>query len=66
MKDGLSESETELFRGLSSADRATLSTGFGGNVYKCWNIDSVDARTDLAMRGRSDLEHGLHLIRGEV
>lgn len=66
MKTGLSQSEAELFRGVSSDDRATLGTGFGNNVAKCWNIDSVEARPDLAMRGRGDLEHGLHLIRGEV
>ncbi len=68
MKSGLPEApsgiEKELFDGLSSVDRTTLSRGFGPNVYKCWTLWGVQAKNEL--RGQSDLERGIGLIREEV
>ena len=70
MKNGLprdpSVTEEALFRGLSSNTRALLSRGFGDNVYKCWTLWSVQAKTDLLSRGQGDLELGIALIRKEV
>ena len=70
MKRGLpsafSEAEEELFGGLSPADRAILSDGFGRKVLDCWTLENVSARAELILRGQGDLEHGLELIRGEV
>ena len=70
MKHGLptplSEVEQKLFDGLSSADRAILSNGFGPNVHACWSLWNVPAKTDLVIRGQGDLEQGIDLIRGEV
>lgn len=66
LPEALSEIEKELFDGLSLSDRTTLSRGFGPNVYKCWTVWKVQARTELLHRGRSDLERGIDLIRGEV
>ena len=70
MKDGVPEEpsaiEEELFDGLSPADRELLSNGFGRNVYKCWTVWSVQAKSELRARGQGDLEHGIDLIRGEI
>ena len=67
LPDVLSEVEQELFGGLSSADRAVLSYGFGRNVHKCWILrENVSAKTELTIRGQGDLERGLELIRREV
>ena len=70
MNNGLPEApsgiERELFDGLSPVARTTLSRGFGTNVYKCWTIWTVQSRTELLQRGRSDLERGIGLIREEV
>ncbi len=70
MKDGLSEApsaiEHELFDGLPSPDRAILSRGFGGNVYKCWTLWQGQAKNELLDRGQGDLERGIELIRKEV
>ena len=70
MKDGLPEApsgiERELFDGLSPVDRTILSRGFGPNVYTCWTIWGVQAKTELLHRGQGDLERGIDLIRGEV
>ena len=70
MKDGLpealSETELELFEGVSRADRAVLTRGFGPNVYACWNIWSVQVRSELRTRGLGDLERGIALIRKEA
>jgi len=70
MKDGLPAApcagEIELFDGLSDADRTTLSPGFGPNVFECWNIWTVQAKSELIARGEGDLQHGINLIRGEV
>ena len=70
MKDGLPEAlsaiEQELFDGLSSADRAILSRGFGQNVYRCWNLWEGQAKNELLNRGQGDLERGIEIIRKEV
>ena len=70
MKNGLpsafSEVERELFDGLSSADRAVLSSGFGSNVYACWTLGGASAKAELVLRGQCDLERGIELIRREV
>ena len=70
MKHGLpgvlSNVEQKLFGGLSPADRAVLSGGFGRNVDKCWTLRNVSAKKELVARGQGDLEHGLDLIRREV
>ena len=70
MKNGLplplTEAETELFDGLSAAELATLSNGFGPRVFECWCVWTVQAKSELITRGEGDLEHGLDLIRGEV
>ncbi len=70
MKDGLPSAlsgvEEELFRGLARATRELLSQGFGDNVYRCWNIWNVQAKTELRRRGQGDLERGIALIRKEV
>ena len=70
MENGLPEEasgiEKELFDGLSPVDRTTLSHGFGRNVYTCWTVWKVQARTELLRRGRSDLDRGIDLIREEV
>lgn len=70
MKNGLPETlsagETDLFYRLSDADRRTLSLGFGSNVFECWNVWTVQAKSELAARGEGDLQHGTDLIRGEV
>ena len=62
----LSKVEQKLFGGLSPADRAVLSGGFGPNVDKCWTLRNVSAKKELVARGQGDLEHGLDLIRREV
>ena len=62
----LSKVEQKLFGGLSPADRAVLSDGFGPNVHECWTLRNVSAKTELTIRGQGDLEHGLDLIRREV
>ena len=70
MKDGLPEApsvgETALFDGLTSADRRTLSLGFGSRIFECWNIWTVQAKSELTTRGEGDLQNGIDLIRGEV
>ena len=70
MKDGLPEVpceiEKELFDGLSPIDRSTLSSGFGSDVYTCWTLWKVQAKSELQRRGRGDLERGIDLIRKEV
>lgn len=70
MKSGLpnapSEVERDLFGELSSADRKTLSDGFGPNVDKCWTLGNISAKAELVLRGQGDLERGLELIRREV
>ena len=70
MKDGLLEVPTAiektLFQGLSTATRRLLSTGFGRNVYKCWTLWNVQAKTELLSRGQGDLERGIDLIRKEI
>ena len=70
MKDGLPEApsaiERELFDGLSATDREILSRGFGGNVYKCWNLWQGQAKNELLDRGQGDLECGIELIRKEA
>ena len=70
MKDGLPEVpceiEQELFDGLSPIDRSTLSHGFGSDVYMCWTLWKVQAKSELQRRGQGDLERGINLIRGEI
>ena len=71
MKDGLPESlsamEQALFGELSLDDQTILSRGFGSNVYACWTLwPKAQAKSELLARGQGDLEHGIHLIRGEV
>ena len=70
MKNGLPktpcEIEQELFDGLPSTDRSTLSCGFGQNVYTCWTLWKVQAKSELQRRGQGDLERGINLIRGEI
>ncbi len=70
MKHGLAAEpsviERALFDGLSSADRKILSHGFGPNVYTCWTLWNVQAKTELLRRGQGDLERGIELIRKEV
>ena len=67
MKDGLPEVpceiEQELFDGLSPIDRSTLSRGFGSDVYTCWTLWKVQAKSELQRRGQGDLERGINLIR---
>ena len=58
--------EEALFRGLSETTRRLLSPGFGSNVYKCWTLWNVRAKTELLSRGQGDLECGIDLIRKEV
>ena len=52
MKRGLPEApaaiEQSLFDELTPADRAVLSRGFGPNVYTCWTLWNVQAKTELA------------------
>ena len=62
----LSAAEQPLFGGLSAADRAILSHGFGPKVYECWELWDVPARQELTIRGQGDLEYGIDLIRREV
>ena len=62
----LSKVGQKLFGGLSPADRAVLSDGFGPNVHKCWTLQNVSAKMELVTRGQGDLERGLDLIRREV
>ena len=70
MKSGLSEdpseTEQELFEGLSAAVRETLGRGFGRDVHACWELWNVQAGNDLCRRGGGDLVYGLRLIRNEV
>ena len=70
MKNGLpaapSAIERALFDGLSRTDRPILSRGYGPNVYTCWTLWKVQAKTALLRRGQGDLERGIELIRGEV
>ena len=70
IKDGLpkepSVTEEALFQGLSNDTRTFLSHGFGNNVYKCWTLWNVHAKTALLSRGQGDLERGIALIRKEV
>ena len=70
MKDGLPEVpceiEQELFDGLSPIYRSTLSRGFGSDVYTCWTLWKVQAKSELQRRGQGDLERGINLIRGEI
>ena len=70
MKSGLPSTpcpiEQALFDGLSPTDRNILSNGFGPNVYKCWAIWTVQAKTELVRRGEADLKRGVDLIRKEV
>ena len=70
MKNGLAAAPSligrALFDGLSPADRTILSRGFGPNVYTCWTLWKVQAKTELLRRGQGDLERGIELIRGEV
>ena len=55
MKHGLpttpSSAQQKLFGGLSPADRATLSSGFGPNVHACWALWNVPAKSELTIRG---------------
>ena len=70
MKNGLPEVpceiEQELFDGLPSTDRSILSRGFGPNVYTCWTLWKVQAKSELQRRGQVDLKRGIDLIREEV
>ena len=70
MKGGLPEAPTgieeALFQELPMATRTLLSEGFGRNVYKCWTLWNVQAKTALLSRGQGDLERGISLIRKEV
>ena len=70
MKKGLPEElsavEEALFQELSQGARELLSNGFGQNVYKCWTLRNVQARTELLDRGQGDLKRGIDLIRKEV
>ena len=62
----LSDTEQQLFEGISQADRALLVSGFGQNVYTCWNVWGVQIKSELSTRGQGDLEQGIALIRKEV
>ncbi len=66
LPDELSAVETALFGNLTPSDRAILSHGFGGNLYKCWECWTVQSASALRKRGRGDLERGIKLIRAEV
>ena len=71
MKRGLRETpsaiEENLFDDLPDADREILKSGFGPNVYECWNMwDVREVGNELRTRGRGDLEHGMALIRREL
>ena len=75
MKGGLlgrptaTDTEEELFRGLSSRDRELLSSGFGKDVSECWTIPipaKTKLKTELLHRSQHDLQHGIALICKEV
>ena len=66
LPDEPSAVEKELFNGLSTLDKKTLSSGFGPNVHKCWDAWHVQVTQELRTRGQGDLELGIKLIRREV
>jgi len=70
MKEGLSggptEAERALFDDLPSGQRATLGSGFGSKISQCWRHYPANARDELRVRGRGDLELGLEFIRQEI
>lgn len=64
--DTPSEVENRLFDGLSQPDRASLSSGFGSKVHKCWTLSNVNAKQELLGRSEGDLEYGISLIRSGI
>ena len=66
LPETLSGSEEVLFETLPESARKLLTIGFGKNVYKCWTLWNVQAKSALRDRGRGDLEHGIALIQREV
>ena len=71
MRHGLSDAPTaieeDLFSNLPGGDRATLAAGFGPSLHECWRVWHVrDVGNELLARGRSDLGHGIELIRREL
>ena len=62
----LSAPETALFAGIPERDRPILEKGFGDKLHACWSEWTVQARHELGLRSRGDLERGLALIRSQV
>jgi len=55
-----------LFQNLSKDDYTTLTTGFGNNVYQCWQNIEIDHTSELKIRSQGDLEYGINLIREQI